>query len=273
MANLTGILSPPPLREKLVDNGFQDFLLRMYKKSNPREGLFSDGLVSEEMHRFLSTMFSRLSQLEMYGFPSVVLNSDFNFASGGTLPVTESDPSGTTVVDLWLAEYTGSPVFSFQATAYDPSDPNPTASNYYIDAQVSNLGDSLRLSQMQPQYVQKYAGQIIYFSAKVYNFGTNSPKIKPSILLSFDGVTEVQYFGPELNLETGINTMTSLIKVGKLEGQPLTNLNYVKFCVYLSDLDGGALSVGLQYFKFELADNATTLYVDHALEKARIDNF
>lgn len=269
MGNLTGIISPPPLRDKIFNDKIHSLIMQLYLKNNPIS--INDGLFSEQMHRFLTGIYQRLNQRESYGFPSVVLNPDFNFSTGGVTPVTQGDAYGTPVVDMWDAEYAGTPTFTFTPTVYDPSNPNPTASKYYINMQPSDLGTFLRLAQTQGGTVQKYSNQPIYFSTAIFNNGTNSPKVRPSVIISLNGAGDTaEYFGGEFNLTPGTNKITTLITTPSIEDLTVTTANFVQFCFYITDIDGISADFDVQYLKYELASNATTLYVDHALEAARL---
>lgn len=216
---------------------------------------------------------SVLNQSNFYGNPSVLLNSDFYWNAGILSPVTADN---AVFSEKWNVTGSGTTTFSIGYTTYSNADSDNIGSIYYAATSVtaySGADGSFNLYQTQSgaQFLRRYQNRQIMMSAKITN--NNAAVLQAKFSLSFvynTSPTEVIQSGV-LTIPQGINEIAGTLITNPLSGKTITGTPSVIFKLSFFGMTLPA-SFKVQYIKAELATVPTILYVDHALERSRIDN-
>ena len=241
-----------------------------------REMLSSvENVINSDYQKWHQQISDTLNTSNFYGNPSVLLNSDFYWNTGVATPVTQADPDGTDFSEKWLVNHGGSATFSLAQTAFSGNDPDQTGSTTYINLTVTAYDDSgdLYLYQKQTgsQFLRRYQGKTNNFSCKIINNGTLNVNAQYQIYYFFDPSNDT-YIQGTLSLPPGLTELATGINVPEIGSTAVGAGAYVEFRFVFKSIPGGVADLDIIYLKAEMADNATVLYVDHALERARIDN-
>lgn len=234
-----------------------------------------DNVINADYQKWHQQISDTLNTSNFYGNPSVLLNSDFYWNTGVPTPVTQADPDGTFFSEKWQVNHNGSATFSLAQTAFPANDPDQTGSTTYMNLSVSAYDDSgdLCLYQRQTgsQFLRRYQGKTNNFSSKIINNGTNTVMTQYQIYYFFDP-SDATYIQGTLALPPGLTELGTGITTPEIGSTSVGAGAYVEYRFVFKTIPGGTADIDIIYLKSEMADNSTVLYVDHALERARIDN-
>ncbi len=217
---------------------------------------------------------------DYYGFPSICLNSDFNFMSGVPASITQGDGDGALWAQLWSIHGAAVATYTISHSNYASTDYDPTGSLYYVNFNISNYTGNGSLNDFYGyqeqdglQFLLQFENRIISLSCLVNNLQSKSINAKLQIYFYFNGSTPRVYDGNTFQIPPGISEVSDQITTDDLSQYTVGASPYVQFRLVFCDLGDATANINLSYIKAEISDNATVLYVDHFLEQTRIANF
>lgn len=232
------------------------------------------GKTNSEWQKWLGQVKDQLNNNNYYGYPSVLLNSDFYWNKAIATPVTQADPDGTYFSEKWQVHGSAVATYTLTQTAFPANNSDQIGSITYIRVQVSayTAGDFyLYQRQTGSEFLRRYQNRSISFSILANNTTTNTLKVQLEIFIFFDPTSVIKKQAV-IFLDPGETETASIIKTEPIAPTAVGAGAYVEFRLRFISLEGNPADFNLIYLKAEMADQATVLYVDHALERTRIDN-
>lgn len=232
-----------------------------------------NNIFTPHFSNWITQVGTQINGPNFYGNPSLLYNSDFNFANGPAIIVNV--PDGTEFSKKWfVVGGSNAATFTLSRVSYDVSGagiPEETGSLYYTTLQINTLPSSENFLLYQVftgnQFVRLYQNRDVTFSLKIFN--PNSLSLDAKFFISInDGSTSHTFFGKKFDLVTGNNESASLITTDILN--TTVTSGYVAMGIII--LSTCVLPININYIKVEFDNEPTSLYIDHALEAARIAN-
>lgn len=228
--------------------------------------------------QFHNAVANQINSAAFYGNPSELLNSDFNFNVGVPTPVTQADPDGTYISEKWQVHGAAVATYSFEHVAYGTTDYDPTGSLEYMHFTITNYsGDGsnsdfyIYQQRDGSQYLRQYQERIISCSLNFNNNQNAAVFCRFEIYFFYDGSTPEVFQGKNFSLAPGQNEISDTIQTPTISGKTIGGAPYMQTRFVFCTLNNNTADLNGLYLKTELAEQATVLYVDHALERVRID--
>lgn len=268
MTNFIQKIGNPPI--------YTDFNKTAFPENAPQsmQGIDLIGKTNTSWQKWLGQIKDQLNINNYYGNPSVLLNSDFYWNTGVPTPTNNGSGDDAFFSEKWQVHGASVATYTITQTAFAGNDKDEIGSTTYIRVQASGYttGDFyLFQRQTGSQFLRRYQNRSISFSILANNNNNTAIKVQLEIFIFFDPSSVVKSQGV-IFLDPGQTETSSLIKTDQIGSTAVGAGAYVEFRFRFVDLAGSAADFNITYLKAELADNATVLYVDHALERARIDN-
>jgi hypothetical protein len=261
-----------------------------YVSSPPRDLFIKKDINDKDVNhdnwtKWLNNVQDVLNSPAYYGYPSLCLNSDFNFQSGVPSSINQGNGDGALWAQLWKIHGASIATYTITHTAYSANnDNNSTGSLYYVNFDVTNYtgdgtgSDFYGYQQFNgAQYLQQFQSRIISMSCVINNTQTKSINGKFEIYFNFNesspDVVDMTYSSQVFEIAAGYNEISAQITTDDLSQYTVGASPYMQFRFVFCNLGDNTANINLQYVKAELADDATILYVDHFLEQTRIANF
>ncbi|RTL14558.1 MAG: hypothetical protein EKK56_00955 [Flavobacteriaceae bacterium] len=252
----------------------------------PSKDLFVDKTIlgDDTNHRnwiqFMNQVASQINLPNYYGNPSECLNSDFNWQRGIATPVTQANGDGAYISEKWQIHGAAVATYTITSTQYAATADYQSASKYYEHVVVSNYAGNGTLSDFYiyqqtttgSNFLRLYQLQILNFSTLIVNNQTAAINMKFEILFHYDGSADDLYESNTFDLTPGENYMASDLITSSIANKTVGAGAYVQFRLVFCKLNANTADIDVRYIKCEIANQPTALYVDHALEKTRIDN-
>lgn len=242
------------------------------------KGALANTDMSGEIHanwqKYLQQLTNSSNVNNYYGNPSVLLNSDFYWNRAIATPVTQAAGDGAFFSEKWQVQGAGVATYSIAQTAYAGNDSDQIGSTTYIAVTVSSYSAGefyLYQRQTGAQFLRRYQNRKLNLSMLAFNNQTASSTLTFEVHFFFDPTAET-YSGQNLILGTAENEFAGAINTPLIGNAAVGAGAYVEFRLRFVTLNSGTASFNIHYIKTEMADEPTILYVDHALEKTRIDN-
>jgi len=230
--------------------------------------------IDPDWQKWFQQVNDRVNVNNYYGNPSVLLNSDFYWNRGVTSPVTQADGDGAYFSEKWQVFGASSADYTITKETFDGNSPDQIGSTNYINVYIANYtSGSLYLYQRQSgaQFLRRYQQRVMNFSLQAFNNQNVSIRLLLEIYFYFD-TGHASYSQAVFFLEPGENEISSIINTEFIGSNSVGASPYVDFRLNIVGLNNNTADFDLIYLKTEIADQPTILYVDHALEKTRIDN-
>lgn len=252
----------------------------------PSKDLFVDKDFSGEdiNHRnwvqWTNAVSNHVNSPAFYGNPSEALNSDFYWQRGIATPITEGDGDGAFFAEKWQIQGAAVATYTITTTAYAADASNQEGSIYYENFNVTNYtGDgsssdfyAYQQTQSLSAFLRRFQGRFVSMSAIIENNQNKAITARFELFFEYDGSTAERFMGDNFSLSPGNNQVSDQIETPFIEGKTIGAGCYVQFRFVICSLGDNTADFDLTYIKVEIANQATVLYVDHALEKTRIDN-
>lgn len=268
MTQFINQLGNPPIYTSLSQSSFDQTNYPGLKGSD------MVGSIHADWQKWLQQLTTLTNVNNYYGNPSVLLNSDFYWNTGVASPVTQADGNGAFFSEKWQVQGAAVANYSLAQTAFAANDADQIGSTTYIHVTVSSYSSGdfyLYQRQTGSEFLRRYQGRLLNFSLLANNNQNKTIKLKLEIFFYFNP-TSVAYSEGTVLLNPGQNELSSAINTNFIGTTAVGASPYVEFRLRFSDLVDGTADVNLIYLKAEMADQPTVLYVDHALERTRIDN-
>lgn len=230
--------------------------------------------VKSEWQKWLQQVHNYVSANESYGNPSVLLNSDFYWNDGVTSPIDQGDGNGAFFSEKWQVQGAAVALYTLTRTTISGNSSDNIGSLYYMNVDVTSysgtVGD-LYLYQQQDgsQFLRRYQNRTINMSAKIVNNGTTSIDLRYQLYYFYDPTDTVTPFQTgTLQIKPGLNEISSALKIPLIGSTSIGASPYIQFRLVITQV----CNFDLYYLKAEMSDLPSVLYVDHALERVRIDN-
>lgn len=229
--------------------------------------------------KLFNQMTNQQNVTDGYGNPSVALNSDFYWNNGVSSPIT----TDTFISEKWKIFGAATTTFTVTQTAYNNSSNNQTGSTTYLNIAITGYtgigdGSDLYIYQRQSgsQFLRRYQNRNISMSIESLNNNTAGVKVQMQMYIYYD--TTNQLFSSSVtNIDTNTDSYSSIVFPSQLTTGLVGSSSYIDFRLailppvpFISPANN--INFNLNYFKAEICDKSTDLYVDHALERVRIDN-
>lgn len=221
----------------------------------------------------------QINSAEFYGNPSELLNSDFNFNVAIAAPVTQADGDGAYVSEKWQIHGAAVATYSIAHTAYTATANDPTGSKEYLQVTISNYTGNgsnsdfyLYQQSAGAQFLRQYQHRNLSFSCNINNNQSANITCRFEYYFFYDGSAPVIKRGSNFTLQPGNNEISDTFMTDDLLGKTVGAAPYIQFRFVFCTLNANTADISILYLKYEIADEATVLYVDHPLERTRIDN-
>lgn len=225
---------------------------------------------SSDWQKYLNQINNKINIGNNYGNPSICLNSDF-YWNAGAPPISEKwnlfNSSGTVTVTR---------------TTYPADSSDQTGSNTYLLVQVTGYtgvgdGSDLYLYQQQDgaDFLRRYQNRNISMSMGATS-NSSSVNTQLQVYIYYDTSSQLLSNSASV-IDATTKFYASTVMPPILQGKSIGASPYVQFRLAIKppvpfSSPANNISFNLNYIKTEMSDIATTLYVDHALERVRIDN-
>ncbi len=253
----------PPIHNDISKSQFDD-------KQSSLVGSDMLGSIHANWQKYMQQLTDDANLNNYYGFPSVAVNSDFYWNTGVASPIT----TDTYFSEKWLVFGAASATFTLTQESFSPSSTDQIGSNTYINIDVSSYtsGDFyLYQRQNGDNMLRRFQGRLINYSLLAFNNQNKTINLSLEIFFNYDPTSETFKQGI-VQLVPGVNELAGSINTTFLGDRVIGAGAYVDFRFRFVDLIDGTANFNLIYLKPELSDQPTILYVDHALERTRIDN-
>ena len=221
-----------------------------------------------------------INNAEYYGNPSEALNSDFYWQRGITTPITQADGDGAFFAEKWQIHGASVATYTITTTAYAADASDQIGSIYYENFDISNYTGNgsnsdfyaYQRTATQSCFLRRFQERIVSMSCNVTNNLPTLASARFEIYFYFDGDTPQRFMGNNFEMQPGFQEVSDQIETIPLAGITIGVAPYVEFRFVICNLENNISQFNLGDLKVEIADQASILYVDHALEKTRIDN-
>lgn len=240
--------------------------------SGAAAGADMSGEIHANWQKYLQQLTNASNVNNYYGNPSVLLNSDFYWNRGTTSPVTQADGDGAYISEKWQVHGAGVATYAITQEAYVGNSSDQIGSTTYLNVNVSAFaGGEFYLYQRQTgaQFLRRYQSRRLNLSMLAFNNQGSSTNLSLEVFFFFDPFSAT-YTGQMILLKDGENELSDIINTPFIGDNAVGAGAYVEFKLRFGSV--GAANFDINYIKAEIADEPTILYVDHALEKSRIDN-
>ncbi|TXG78029.1 hypothetical protein E6Q11_01825 [Candidatus Dojkabacteria bacterium] len=254
--NIFIAFSPPPTSQRVVDN--EKEITREWRN-------WVDSLYNE-----VNTLANASSQ------QSLLLNSDFNFSDGISLPVTETEPDGAFIAEKWqIMKSTGS-IYSCGAVDYIDNDQDNSGSRKYLYLNVSDVGEAgiSVYQEMEGHHnIRRFQKRNVTFTVTASNSSLESCIVNLEISI-LDGSTII--YNKKSSSFTWVNGKNSHYAVLKNQFSissfdTLINPK-IQFKLNIIKVPLAGCLLRIHHIKLENGIRPTPLIVDHPIERLRIDN-
>lgn len=199
----------------------------------------------------------------------LVLNPDFNWSrTTGNTPVTAD---GEFVEEWYVAAggmgFTISP-FDYSSTQYS----SQSGSQRFINVNISSANSNeFHIYQRNKKGVSALQNKDVTFSfaAKSNTVGAIRAKFRIEFDLNNDGIADYSVESKGFTIEPGFNKKFITLRCPEIAAE--SSNNYILYALTLYSVVSNT-NFDLFYIKPELTGYDSPLYVDHTLEKLRIDN-
>lgn len=200
---------------------------------------------------------------------NVLLNPDFHWSrTKGNTPTTADGE----FVEKWLVKANGM-TFSITPTFYVNNEyTSDSGSDRFVNIQITTVNSNeFEIYQEFPNSISNFQRKNVMVSGFARN--NNAGTVKSKAVITFDtnddGTPEFTATSRSQQLDNGGNFLMTQIKTPKIAVSNQTNRQLVKYVFY--DLSA-PVDIDFFYLKTEFNTISTKLYVDHIMEKVRIDN-
>lgn len=200
---------------------------------------------------------------------SHTLNPDFHWArvNGGAPKSTDGE-----FMDQWFVKSNGS-TFTITPTIYTDSYPSSqTGSKHYANVAITTpASNDFEIYQSFPNYTSRFQNKDISTHSLIRNNGSNRFNLRYYIGFDTDNDGTDEHFirGKAVHVVPGINEIGNNFKVPEVaDNNQNTTITLKLLATELTD----PVNFDLFHAKFEDSDMTTPLFVDHTLEKLKIDN-
>lgn len=268
MTKFVNYIANPPIYtplDKRDSNGDQ---------KNALTGTEMSGFVHANWQKWMQQLTDNSNVNNYYGNPSVLLNSDFYWNRGIATPVTQGSGNGAFFSEKWQVQGAAVATYTITQEAFPGNDSDQIGSTTYIkvDAEDFTTGDFyLYQRQTGSQFLRRYQKRRLNLSLLAYNNTETATLLNFEVFYHFDP-TNATYTGQAIFLQPGSNELAGVIDTPYIGDTAVGAGAYVEFRLRFGNLGVNKANFNLTYIKAEMADQPTVLYVDHALEKTRIDN-
>lgn len=241
------LISPVPLKDEMLN------------KNKP----------TQPWQAWLSDLFSIINNHSFLCNDSITINPDFHWSrTKGNTP-TNADGE---FVEQWSVISNGmtfviTPIY-YSSTLHS----SLTGSDRYINIAITTINaNEFSIYQKIPKKLSKIQGKKITVSSKIKN--NNSVTVMCYAFIGFDltgsGTISYSARSKSISLVEGNNDINVTIECPSISVDNQTNVVNIELRLYdLADV----VNLNLNYVKVELSDTPTSLQVEHALEKFKIDN-
>lgn len=241
-------------------------------------GAMANADMSGEIHanwqKYLQQLTNASNVNNYYGNPSVLLNSDFYWNTGVASPVTQADGDGAFISEKWQVKGAGVATYTITQEPFAGNATDQIGSTTYLNVNVSSYtsGDFyIYQRQTGSQFLRRYQSRRLNLSMLAYNNQNASSNLSFEVFFFFDP-TSVTYSGQILMMAENENEIADIINTNFIGSTAVGAGAYVEFRLRFGALNSGTANIDINYIKAEMADEPTILYVDHALERTRINN-
>lgn len=259
-----------PIQRGISNSTTGDGLLSILKSASGDGG---QEQINSDWSKWFNNITTRINSNNYYGNPSELLNGDFNWNSGINSPITQASGDGAHFSERWQVQGAAVATYSIGYVPWDANSSDQIGSIYYIDVNVTSFGGGifyLYQRQTGSQYLRRIQNRRLNFSVVIENTGTQTVQASATIFLFLNPDTKV-FSGSTVFLSSGQNQYSTIINTSSLSDSIIGANPYVEY--RLNFLSPSAQTMKITYFKVEIADTATVLYIDHAIERLRINNF
>jgi hypothetical protein len=214
---------------------------------------------------------------------TVINPTQFTYTISGT-PVTPATGTITATwiptyhtedgefMDKWWAKSNGN-TFKITPTIYTDSYPSSeTGSKHYAHVEVTSpTSNDFEIYQKFPNYTSRFQNKKLASHSIIHNNGSNRFKMRYYVGFdtNTDGTDEHFLRGKSLLLKPGLNYLNDLLEIPRVESHNQNTLVTLKLLA--TDLTD-PIDFNMYAGKFEDGIKSTALFVDHTLEKLKIDN-
>lgn len=257
-----------------IYNELANELYEIQNQQNSNEPIAIGKQTPSTWQKWFQNVHNITSATNYYGYPSVCLNSDFYWNTAIANPVTQAAGDGAFFSEKWQVQGAAVATYTLTRTTFTGNDADQTGSTVYVNVAVTAwTGAAFYFYQRQAgaQFLRRYQGRNLFLSAKIRNNNSESIQMIFDVFFYYD-TSSASFLSKELTIHSGENYLSSLIKPDMLTGLTIGGAPYVEFRLKFVTLPSSVADIDMIYIKAEMADYPTPLYVDHALERPRIDN-
>lgn len=231
--------------------------------------LKTNGEFGPRWRDWLNSIHSFISTHSFLNNNSHTINPDFHWArvNGGAPRTTDGE-----FMDNWFVKSNGS-TFTITPTIYTNSYPSSqTGSKHYANINITTpTANDFEIYQSLPNYTARFQNKEISTQSLIQNNGSNRFTLRYYVGFDTnnDGTDEHFTRGKGIYVKPGINELGSLLKLPKVDDN---NQNTTITLKLLATELNNPVDFNLFHVKFEDSDMPTPLFVDHTLEKLKIDN-
>lgn len=232
------------------------------------------GAIHSNWQKYLQQLTNAANVNNYYGNPSVLLNSDFYWNTGVSSPVTQADGDGAFISEKWQVHGAAAATYTIAQEAYAGNSSDQIGSTTYLNVEVPayTIGDFyLYQRQAGSQFLRRYQSRRLNLSMLGFNNQNKSVNLNLEVFFFFDPAS-ITYTGQTILLDENEFELSDIINTDFIGNTAVGAGAYVEFRLRFGDLGNGTANFDINYIKAEMADEPTILYVDHALERTRINN-
>lgn len=225
---------------------------------------------TQKWQSWLSDIHRSVNNHNLINNPSIALNSDFNWSrtKGNTPTIADGE-----FVDKWNVKANGM-TFAITPTYYTSTQNNSaTGSERFVNLNISGLNaNDFIIYQSIPRYLSLLQNKVITFS--FYTFNNSVHKTSIYAYIGFDTDNNGTDDHQALSKIITLNANSKNIGNCSIQCPKITidnQINVVNLGIKLKNIQN-VVNLDIIYLKYEISDTNTDLYIDHALEKLRIDN-
>lgn len=234
-----------------------------------KDGMLNANKPTQPWQAWLSDLVNIINNHSALNNEHVNTNPDFHWSrTKGNTPTTVDGE----FVEKWSVKSNGM-TFSVTPTFYSSTTySSDSGSDRYVNVNISVFNaNEFVLYQSLPKKLSKLQSKNITVSGKVKNNTAN--KVNCYIYIGFDltggGVDSYSARSKAILLESGDNNINVTIECPSISVDNQTNVVTVALKLYGIT---NAVNLDVLYIKPEISGAQTALYVDHSLEKYKIDN-
>lgn len=211
-------------------------------------------------YQFYNKIFEALQSLTALANPSILLNANFaTLSAQGTTPTTQADGDDFEFIQNWYVIGSTAATYALTATQYLANSTEKSQSDYYMHVVVNTYtGSGLYFYQRQLNTLRKYQKNYFTYTVRINNNGASTVQVRMDMFHFYDPSSATTE-GKTIDIEPGINEITSTVLTPSLNGITVGAGSYTEFRLIFSNLPGGIADLDIYFLKCEFGSLSTPL--------------